>query len=142
MDTDAVGQRKEPGTEVLVPLPEVRPHSERPSTFLANVDNLVGLLWPERDWRVNLDAITNKSSITGKVEIDRAFAAKRVQEAALDVVSMMHSDFDRAETLLAFVGAQGVDSRNRTALVSAAEHLNSTYEKNRILAALVRSERR
>jgi beta-lactamase regulating signal transducer with metallopeptidase domain len=69
-------------------------------------------------------------------------AAPDVQEAALDVVSMMSSDFDRAETLLAFVGAQGVDSRNRTAFVAAAERLNSTYEKNRILAALVRSERR
>jgi hypothetical protein len=88
MDTDAVGQHKEPGTEVLVPLPEVRPTSERPSTFLANVDNLVGLLWPERDWRVNLDAITNKSSITGKVEIDRAFAAKRVQEEAVKAKMM------------------------------------------------------
>ena len=54
----------------------------------------------------------------------------------------MSSDYDRAEVLLAFVGAQGIDSANRQAFVSAAERLKSSHDQNRVLAALVRSERR
>ena len=51
---------------------------------------------------------------------------------------MMSSDYDRAEVLLAFVGAQGVDSASRPAFVSAAERIKSSYDQNRVLAALVR----
>ena len=58
------------------------------------------------------------------------------------VVSMMSSDYDRAEVLLAFVGAQAIDSANRQAFVSAAERIRSSHDQNRVLAALVRSERR
>ena len=81
MDTENA-EATVPGTEITLPLPEKRPEGTRSATFLTNVDNLVSMLWPEKDWRKNLDAITNKSSITGKVEIDRAFAGKRVQEEA------------------------------------------------------------
>jgi hypothetical protein len=54
----------------------------------------------------------------------------------------MSSDYDRAEILLAFVSAQGIDSASRPAFVSAAERLKSSYDQNRVLAALVRAERR
>ena len=54
----------------------------------------------------------------------------------------MNSDYDRAEVLLAFVDAQGIDSASRQSFVSAAERLKSSYEQNRVLAALVKSERR
>jgi hypothetical protein len=54
----------------------------------------------------------------------------------------MASDHDRAEVLLAFVAAQSVDSANRQAFVSAAEHIRSPHDQNRVLAALVRAERR
>lgn len=88
MDTEEADHTKQPGTELTAPLPETRPTSERPSNLLTNVDNLMSVLWPEKEWRVQLDAITNKSSITGKWEIDRGFAAKRVQEEAAKVKMM------------------------------------------------------
>jgi hypothetical protein len=65
-----------------------------------------------------------------------------IQQAAFDVVSMMSSDYDRAETLLVFVNAQGVDAANRPAFVAAAERIGSSHDQNRVLAALVRAERR
>jgi hypothetical protein len=55
---------------------------------------------------------------------------------------MMSSDYDRAEVLLAFVGGQRIDASSRAAFVSAAERLKSSYDQNRVLAALVRAERR
>ena len=54
----------------------------------------------------------------------------------------MHSDYDRAETLLAFLGAKAVDVSSRQAFVNAAERIRSSYDQNRVLAALVRSEPR
>jgi hypothetical protein len=54
----------------------------------------------------------------------------------------MNSDYDRAEILLAFVSAAGIDSASRPAFVSAAERLKSSHDQNRVLAALVRAERR
>jgi len=65
-----------------------------------------------------------------------------IQQAAFDTVSQMSSDYDRAEILLAFVSAQGIDSASRPAFVSAAGQLKSSYDQNRVLAALVRAERR
>jgi hypothetical protein len=106
VNTETADDTKQPGTELLAPLPDVRPPNERPSTFLANVDTCVSVLWPEKDWRANLDAITNKSSITGKWEIDRGFAAKRVQEEAakakmMDVATARLTKVMRAiETIL------------------------------------------
>jgi hypothetical protein len=54
----------------------------------------------------------------------------------------MSSDYDRAETLLAFVGSQPLDASARAAFVAAAEKIRSSHDQNRVLAALVRSERR
>ena len=65
-----------------------------------------------------------------------------VQRAAFDLVGTMGSDHDRAETLLAFLGAQPMDSSARQAFVAAAERIHSSYDQNRVLAELVRSERR
>ena len=65
-----------------------------------------------------------------------------VQQSAFEVVSLMSSDHDRAEVLLAFAGGQGIDASSRPAFVSAAEHLKSSYDQNRVLAALVRAERK
>jgi len=65
-----------------------------------------------------------------------------VQNGVLDVVSTMSSDYDRAETLLAFVPASGVDAGSRQAFVTAAEHIRSSHDQNRVLAALARAEKR
>jgi len=91
---------------MLFPLPEERPVSERPATFLANVDQLLWKLWGIQDFRKYLDAVTNRSAITGKFEIDRGFAAKRIQEEAsraklTDVASAKLTKIMRAiETIL------------------------------------------
>ena len=63
-----------------------------------------------------------------------------MQDAVFDAVGQMTSDYDRAEVLLAF--APGVDAASRPAFVSAAERIKSSYDQNRVLAALVKAERR
>jgi hypothetical protein len=63
-----------------------------------------------------------------------------MQDAVLDVVAHMTSDYDRAEVLLAFVPV--VDAATRPAFVSAAESIKSAHDQNRVLAALVKAERR
>jgi hypothetical protein len=73
---------------------------------------------------------------------NKGAVAPDVQQAVFDVVSMMSSDYDRAEVLLAFVSGQGVDAGSRQAFVSAAERIRSAHDQNRVLAALVRAERR
>lgn len=65
-----------------------------------------------------------------------------VQQGVFDVVSMMSSDYDRAETLLAFVATRAIDAANRQAFVTAAEHIRSSHDQNRVLAALVRADKR
>jgi hypothetical protein len=67
-------------------------------------------------------------------------ANQDVQDAVYGAVSDMTSDYDRAEVLLAF--APGVDAGSRQAFVSAAERIKSSHDQNRVLAALVRAERR
>ena len=66
-----------------------------------------------------------------------------VQRAAFGVIATMGSDHDRAETLLVFLGTQqSMDSATRQAFVAAAERIRSSHDQNRVLAALVRAERR
>jgi len=67
-------------------------------------------------------------------------AAHEVQDAVYGAVAEMTSDYDRAEVLLAF--APGVDAGTRQAFVSAAERIKSSHDQNRVLAALVKAERR
>jgi hypothetical protein len=62
------------------------------------------------------------------------------QAAAFEVVGVMRSDYDRAETLLAFVS--GLDASTRPAFVAAAQQIKSSYDQNRVLAALVKAEGR
>jgi hypothetical protein len=70
----------------------------------------------------------------------RGASPREVQDAVYDAVGQMTSDYDRAEVLLAF--APGVDAGSRSAFVSAAERIKSSYDQNRVLAALVKAERR
>jgi len=72
----------------------------------------------------------------------KSAATAEVQRAAFDLISSMSSDHDRAETLLAFLGSQPMDASTRQAFVAATERIRSSYDQNRVLAALVRSERR
>lgn len=94
------------GRAVSFPLPDVRPVGQRPTTFLTNVDHIVSKLWSVREWRQLLDALSNKSAITGKWEVDRGFAAQRIQKEAkdlglMDVATAKISKIMRAiETLL------------------------------------------
>ena len=67
-------------------------------------------------------------------------ADRDVQDAVFGAVGEMTSDYDRAEVLLAF--APGVDATSRSAFVSAAERIRSSHDQNRVLAALVKAERR
>jgi hypothetical protein len=69
-------------------------------------------------------------------------SSREVQQAAFGVVATMSSDFDRAETLLAFISTQPMDAATRQAFVAAAERIRSAHDQNRVLAALVRAERR
>jgi hypothetical protein len=69
-------------------------------------------------------------------------AAAEVQRSAFELIGSMSSDHDRAETLLAFLGAQPMDASTRQAFVAATERIRSSYDQNRVLAALVKSERR
>jgi hypothetical protein len=65
---------------------------------------------------------------------------REVQDAVFDAVGQMTSDYDRAEVLLAF--APTVDAASRPAYLSAAERIKSSHDQDRVLAALVRAERR
>ena len=91
----------DPGKQLALPLPEVRPASQRPATFLSNVDTLLSTLWGVKEFKQYLDHLTNANSVTGKFEIDRGFAAKRLQEEAakakmLDVASAKITKIMRA----------------------------------------------
>jgi hypothetical protein len=66
---------------------------------------------------------------------------REVQQAAFESIATMSSDYDRAETLLAFIGTQPLDPSARQAFVAAAEKIHSSHDQNRVLAALVRAER-
>ena len=70
----------------------------------------------------------------------KGLTGRDMQDAAFAAVAEMTSDYDRAETLLAFV--PGVDAASRPAFVSAAERITSSQDQNRVLAALVKAERR
>jgi hypothetical protein len=67
-------------------------------------------------------------------------SGRDVQEAVFGALGDMTSDYDRAEVLLAF--APAVDATSRPAFVSAAGHIRSSHDQNRVLAALVKAEHR
>lgn len=56
-------------------------------------------------------------------------------------VRAIKSDYDTAEVLLAAV-VPGIDANTRPAFVLAAERIRSSHDQNRVLAALVKAERR
>jgi hypothetical protein len=56
-----------------------------------------------------------------------------------EAVAGMQSDYERAELLLAFVNGLRGDALVRQAFVDAAQHIHSSYEQNRVLAALAKS---
>ena len=72
----------------------------------------------------------------------KAPLAPGVSQGVFDTVRRISSDFERAQVLLAMIGAQPLDATARTAFIAAAESINSTFEQNRVLAALVKAERR
>ena len=68
--------------------------------------------------------------------------APEVSRGVFDTVRRMSSDFERAQVLLTMVGVQSLDATARSAFIAAAESIGSTFEQNRVLAALVKAERR
>ena len=66
---------------------------------------------------------------------------REVQDAVFDSVGQMTSDYDRAEVLLAFAPRRRCGAAGRRSS-SAAERIKSSYDQNRVLAALVKAERR
>jgi len=69
-------------------------------------------------------------------------ASADAQQIAFDLVGSMNSDYDRAEVLLSYLHGHGVSAATRPAFVAAAERIRSTYDQNRVLAALVKAESR
>lgn len=119
MEAQEEGATTEVGTELLYPLPETRPPGE--GSLLFSVDQLLTKLWPEKDFRQYLDKITNASAVTGKWEVDRGFAAARIQQEAkdtgmMDVVNVKLSKIMRAvETCLR---RDGLGRRQRLAALN------------------------
>lgn len=72
----------EQGKELSFPLPDKRPVSKRPQTFLNQVDAVLTKLWETQDFRQYLDKLTNKTAIEGKFEADRTLAALRIRNEA------------------------------------------------------------
>jgi hypothetical protein len=64
-----------------------------------------------------------------------------VRDEFFAAVRAIKSDYDTAEILLVAV-MPGVDANARPAFVSAAERIKSSHDQNRVLAALVKAERR
>ena len=54
----------------------------------------------------------------------------------------MNSDFEQAEVLLSLLKGQPIDASARAAFIAAADGIQSDFEQTRVLAALVRAERR
>jgi hypothetical protein len=83
-----------------------------------------------------------KRRVLTAVAASKDAAAAEIQRAVFDSVGLMRSDYERAEVLLSFIRSSGIDSTSRSAFVAAAERMTSSHEQNRVLGALVRSERR
>jgi len=76
------------------------------------------------------------------MELRTMSPSREVLHGMFETVAGMQSDYDRAELLLAFVNALRSDARVRQAFVDAAQGIHSSYDQNRVLAALARSESR
>src|SRR5205814_3045453 len=59
-------------------------------------------------------------------------------QSVFESVATMQSDYDRAETLLAFAKVPMPDESTRQDFLHAARAIGSEYEQNRVLAALAR----
>ena len=75
-------------------------------------------------------------------ELARTHPGRDILRGTFEAVGAMRSDYDRAEVLLIFVHAPGIDSTVRQAFVNAAQSIRSSYDQNRVLAALAKSESR
>jgi hypothetical protein len=88
------------------PLPDQRPVSVRPSSFLNNTDVCLTPVWEDKTKKKYLDEVVNAKAHTGKVEYDRVYAAQFIKAEAkakglMDVASAKDTKVIRAiETLL------------------------------------------
>jgi len=76
------------------------------------------------------------------IELARTHPERDVLRGTFEAVADMRSDYDRAEVLLTFVNTPRSDTTLRQAFVNAAQAIRSSYDQNRVLAALARSESR
>ena len=76
------------------------------------------------------------------IELARTHPERDVLRGTFETVADMRSDYDRAEVLLTFVNTPRSDTTLRQAFVNAAQAIRSSYDQNRVLAALARSESR
>ena len=51
----------------------------------------------------------------------------------------MQSDFERAEVLLVLAGHGRLEGQSRDAVLKAAEHIGSEFERGRVLSALLKT---
>jgi hypothetical protein len=75
-------------------------------------------------------------------ELARTHPRRDLLRDTFEAVGAMRSDYDRAEVLLIFVNVPGIDTAVRQAFVNAAQGIKSSYDQNRVLAALAKSESR
>ena len=67
--------------------------------------------------------------------------APDIQKRLLVTAATIDSNYECAEFLLSFLRAYGLGAANRVAFFAAVDTLDSSYERQRVLAELVRSER-
>jgi hypothetical protein len=91
-------------------------------------------------------AVTAMSSDYEKRRVLTALAQtypeRDVLQRTFETVAAMRSDYNRAEVLLSFVHTPRSDTAVRQAFVNAAQSIRSSYDQNRVLAALAKSENR
>ena len=83
------------------PCQRTRPSGDGSSSLIYCVDQLLTKLWPDKNFRQYIEKITNSSAVTGKWEVDRGFAAARIQEEGrraemVEVVNVKLSKIMRA----------------------------------------------
>jgi hypothetical protein len=83
-----MNDKKEKDKEIeaapTVELPDELPPSNRKQSLVDIVGILLDKKWKDSDLKKYLEAIDNDKSVTGQIEIDRAFASKLIVDAAIE----------------------------------------------------------
>ena len=75
------------------------------------------------------------------IEVAKLNPTRDLVQATFEAAGGMQSDYERAEVLMALVRIAGGDTALREAFVSAAQRIRSSFEQERVLAALRSADR-